>query len=419
MTKELLILPALLFLASSLCISCGTRNQQGISNTTTKESTVEATKIVSKPIYNVYVENSASMYGYVEGVTDFEQSVYNYLSDMKIHDLADSMHLYYINSKPILYGSHLSDFIEKLSPSSFRTKGGARGTTDISNVLKMVLDKSGDNSVNFLISDFIFSPGKNKDAEQYLINQQIGIKNNISDYLKKSPDHAVLVYHLDSEFSGYYYDKNNKGTLYNGKRPFYIWIIGHKQHLAELMVKCPESKMIGSGVKNTFSIVSGVSSIKYAVVQGSGNFRLNRKDHLHSIINAQKDTRGSGIKKMRFSINADLSDLICSDEYLTDPNNYKLNDADFDIEVVKLKNNKQFTHQLKLSSDIVKHTQLKISIKSQIPLWVEDVTDNDGVGITDNNAHQTFGFKYLIGGIYEAFTKDSEEYVTLVININK
>lgn len=38
----------------------------------------------TKCVYNIYVENSGSMDGYVKGVTEFEQSVYSYLSDIKI-----------------------------------------------------------------------------------------------------------------------------------------------------------------------------------------------------------------------------------------------------------------------------------------------------------------------------------------------
>lgn len=38
-------------------------------------------------VYNIYVENSGSMDGYVKGKTEFEQAVYSYLSDIKISDI--------------------------------------------------------------------------------------------------------------------------------------------------------------------------------------------------------------------------------------------------------------------------------------------------------------------------------------------
>ncbi|CDN31804.1 hypothetical protein BN938_1724 [Mucinivorans hirudinis] len=39
------------------------------------------------------MENSASMNGYVKGITEFEQTVYNYLTDIKISNLTDSLRL--------------------------------------------------------------------------------------------------------------------------------------------------------------------------------------------------------------------------------------------------------------------------------------------------------------------------------------
>lgn len=51
-----------------------------------------------KPIVNVYLENSGSMFGYVNGLTEFEESVYSYLSDICLSGI-DSLNLYYINNE--------------------------------------------------------------------------------------------------------------------------------------------------------------------------------------------------------------------------------------------------------------------------------------------------------------------------------
>ena len=40
-------------------------------------------KVIKPQAVNVYIENSGSMDGYVKGVTEFEQAVYNYLTDIK------------------------------------------------------------------------------------------------------------------------------------------------------------------------------------------------------------------------------------------------------------------------------------------------------------------------------------------------
>lgn len=43
------------------------------------------------PTIKVYVENSGSMDGYVKGATDFENSVYSFLSDVQHADLGDRL----------------------------------------------------------------------------------------------------------------------------------------------------------------------------------------------------------------------------------------------------------------------------------------------------------------------------------------
>ena len=182
-----------------------------------------------------------------KGVTEFEQAVYNYLTDIKISQFSDSLNLFYINSEIIPQGSDISDFIEKLEPTKFKIKGGSLGTTDISNLLKSVLTETGSNEIAILVTDGIFSPGLGKDAEQYLVNQQIGIKSNMADYLKKYPNSAVVIYQLLSKFDGWYYNREDSKIKIEEQRPYYIWIIGETDLLNELIRKVPESKFKGSG----------------------------------------------------------------------------------------------------------------------------------------------------------------------------
>lgn len=407
-----------LWIVLILIVTIGCNNKTDKKSDVKTETISDSDAILPPPSYNVYIENSASMDGYVKGITEFEQSVYNYLSDIKISRLADSLNLFYINSKPILYGSDVADFIEKLEPTTFKNRGGDRKTTDISNVLNMILENTDNNTVSLLVSDFIFSPGKDKDAEQYLVNQQIGIKNTFAEHLRNKPEHAVVVYHLESKFDGIYYDKDDKKKSYKGNRPFYIWIVGHQKNVAKLISECPPNKFKGSGVKNSFSIIKGGAPVKYAIHYGSGNFKLDKKDPKKSIIDARKDAKGSGEKKLRFSIAADFSSLLCDDSYLLNTDNYILSDKDYEIEVTKSKSN-PYTHLLRLSTEVVKPTTLTVKLKTQVPQWISEVNDNDGIGISSGNSGKTFGFYYLISGVYEAFIKDGESYTTITVNVNK
>lgn len=371
---------------------------------------------ITKPAINVYIENSGSMDGYVKGVTDFKHAVYSYLSDIKISTLTREINLFYINSKIIPYGSDISDFIEKLDPNSFRVRGGNRGTSDISNVLDSILSNTEENTISMLVSDCIFSPGKGKDADQYLINQQIGIKTNFAKYLWRNANSAICVYQLSSQFDGYYYNREDAKKKINDRRPFYIWIIGDKKQVTELSTKIPVSKIKGGGIENTFIIMQGNQTIDYAIRPGTGKFSLDKKEPKKKIVKAKKGHSG----KLSFAVNADFSQFLLGDKYLTNVDNYTLNDKDY---ILAITNSPQgsgsYTHSLNLSSEKVKPSYLSIKLKTHVPEWVERMNDNVGLDIhADESMHKTYGIKYLINGVYEAFTQHNDFYTEIKIGVN-
>ncbi|MDR3093329.1 MAG: hypothetical protein LBU62_01635, partial [Bacteroidales bacterium] len=135
--KNRLIINILFAITAMLLSACGNGNpkpKDPLKDTPTVKETLETPSV--KPVVNVYIENSGSMDGYVKGVTEFENAVYNYLSDIMISGVSDSLNLFYINSEIIKYGSDIADFIEKLEPTTFKARGGNRGTSDIANVME-------------------------------------------------------------------------------------------------------------------------------------------------------------------------------------------------------------------------------------------------------------------------------------------
>ena len=97
--------------------------------------------LVDKPNYLVFIENSSSMDGYVEGNSEFKSSVYSFLTDIinKNYAISDSMKLFYINSKMIPFPDDVKKFIETLEVKTFTRYGGNRGESDLNMVLKRVL----------------------------------------------------------------------------------------------------------------------------------------------------------------------------------------------------------------------------------------------------------------------------------------
>lgn len=375
----------------------------------------------TKCVYNIYVENSGSMDGYVKGVTEFEQSVYSYLSDIKISDICSEMNLYYINSVKHKQPSDVADFIYKLEPNTFRARGGNRSTTDLSNIIGDILDSHGKDTVSILISDFVFSPGSGVNADEYLVNQQIGIKNHFAYKQKSNPDIAMMLYQLSSRFEGRYYDRNNTPYNINHQRPFYMMIIGDSHHLKTLSNEITKEKIKGSGVINSYSVSRSISNADYGILAMPkiGSYSPDPASPLTSVKKAKIDRKNPNTKFM-LSIGVNYSNLLLDDDYLMDPANYEISNKSFFVSVDKANNNTKYTHIIKLSlnpqlANLYKGP-LSIQLLKQPSSWSEDVTNPDDVGVQNITTDKTYGFKYLVGGVYDAYNSE-KAYAKFNINI--
>lgn len=423
-TKKSLVDVAIIFVAvllgGTVCACTPRRGGKAGDNGTAKQDTATAyiEAIDFNPVVNVYLENSGSMDGYVKGQTEFESIVYNYLVNLKLARITTELNLFYINSDLLQQKDDVQDFIEKLEPTSFKAKGGKRSTSDISQMIKMIMNEMNDSIVSIFISDCIFSPGRGKDASDYLNNQQIGIKNAIGQYFNKHPKLAVMGYRCMSSFDGYYYDKNDVGAIYNGKRPFYIWLFGTQGALNRIQNEMNKNHYQLDGVQNEFIAFAGGATIPdscYAVKRGSGKFDLKRSDSRHSIKNLKADKNG----KVRFSIEVNYAPLILSDAYLCDTSMYVLNDQKYKVvSVERIKEYQKYSHIIHIEAEKVHPSNLEIQLCTGIPNWPEIYNDDEGNTISDSNANKTFGIKYLTDGIANAIIRKNY-YTRMTININK
>jgi hypothetical protein len=395
--------------AALLLIACNGRTRRnGTTVNVSPENTSAAQQSEIKPAVNIYIENSGSMDGYVKGVTEFEQAVYRYLSNIKNENITDSFNLFYINSEILKQPDDVDDFINKLEPSSFKAKGGNRKTSDISNVIKSTLAETGEHDIAILVTDGIFSPGKT-DATNYLVNQEIGITNTMSGYLKKCPNTAVIAYQLFSNFDGIYYNNIDKHIQLNEQRPYYIYIFGQAKNLTKLRNKIPESSFEGGGIKKMFFISAENQTIDYSVIRGSGQFDIPHNSKT-DITNWKKDRQGN----FKFAVAANFENLLLDEEYLTNPDNYELQN-DYELTIKKSKNSEKYTLNLHPSNNKPHKGVVSLKLKMATPDW-DDVNDDDGSKAV---AGKTFGIKYQIQGIFNAYAHTGKQtyYTEIKINI--
>ena len=392
-------------------------------NTSSEEasiSTAPATPAIEEhPVVNVYLENSGSMNGYVDnGKTLFQQDVYNYLCDVEISGIPSAMNLHFINSQIINKGSVIEDFINKLTPSSFKSSGGSTATTDIAAVFKQVLAHTDDNTVSIFISDCIFSPGSVKSPDAYLANQQVGIKKCVADYLATHTDFAILVYQLYSNFDGIYYDYKNRPRKYIGERPYYIWVMGNTLNIAKLRAAIPNNKFSGNGVANVWCAYNReVSDLPYAIVPKAvqGDFERKNKTTMAKI---KRENGG-----FAFKITAELGvlELLLGNDYLMDTNNYSrlINKQDSDEWYISIERNTNSaspaTHNITLGTNTtIPQGNLSVAIRCMSPKWAYDMTDIDDTQFVDGNERKTYGLKYMFDGIQQAFVSKSTGVYTVM-----
>ena len=400
-----------LFILCSLMIACGGRKK---SESTDIPPIPVVPTVEIKPTINVYVENSGSMDGYVKGVTDFEHAIYSYLSDVKITGIADSINLYYINSQIIPTGSDIADFISKLEPSSFTVRGGNRGVSDIANVLKAILNETTDNTVSIFISDCVFSPGRGKDASEYLISQQIGIKSDVAPHIEKYPETAFAIYRLTSQFNGTYYNCYDAPTFINDRRPFFIWLIGGVDHILALQKRIPNSHFKGSGITDSYTLLPQSRKIDFYIPLSPkfGTFKFDRRDQNH-ITAVKKATKGTHKGKFMFTVEVDFSDLktLLEKEYLCNTENYSLtiNGRPSEAFILSITENPvanaRYTHRIQLTSiDAIPIGNVQIELINKAPSWITTKNDDEGINIHAIDAmDKTYGIKYLIGGVEDAY----------------
>ncbi|MBO7463174.1 MAG: hypothetical protein J6T96_11325 [Bacteroidales bacterium] len=391
-----------------------------ITEPTTDSSTEESSPEGAEPTittFNVklYIENSGSMDGYIDGSPDFKNALHSYMSDIQLSGIAENISLHFINDKIVNKGCDITNYFKSLSVTTLKQSGGDRNSTDISQVVKNVLDNSQNDDVSMIVSDFIFSPGK-QDAAKYLQEQEIVIKGIFAQYMAKNPNCAVMFFQLTSLFKGTYYNRTNAKTqLKDVERPFYILIVGDKNALKQIRDKIPETNIKGSGVKNYFIMENDFLTPDYAVKNGSGNFKRSRNNPKHGISEAAKDRDGN----MNFTVDVNFSKSLLDDDYISTVENYIISDKDFALTISKAVSNQYgYTHSLKFSSPYVKKNTLTIKIAKNIPQWISDFNDDNGLDI-NSTLSKTYGLKTIVGGIFEAFSYKQKYYTELSIDVNK
>lgn len=365
-------------------------------------------------VVNVYVENSGSMFGYISSGNDFDRSVSSLLTNIRVSDYADSINLFYINSKTYKQNLNIPTFIRNTNIHNATNWPGDLTRTDMCALFDVVTSSVNKNAISIFVSDCIFSPG-NEVATKFLGAEKDCITLKINQKLE-SQDLAFVVYRLLSIFQGNYYDCEDRPTQIKDERPYFIWIIGTRENISSFNEKVPKDKIEGQ-LKNSFTIFKSDSKTSCAVQLGPkiGDFERT------SPTSIKKTRKESDSGKFMFSVGVDFSSLLVDDTYLKNPKNYKISNPNYSIEILKRPMGNH-THLIKITStsNILSPTKLTIQLKNYIPQWIEEFSDESCANIKSAGMMQkTYGLKQIVQGIYAAYNYENNVLAEVSININQ
>jgi hypothetical protein len=402
----------------------------------------EQTDSPSANFVNIYIENSGSMNGYVNGNTKFKGAIRDLLVMLKYYYGEKNINIHFINSDiyPTQIHGDIVTFSNTLNTKTFKV--GNTFSSNLNNIFNQILSKTAKDTMSILLSDCIYSIQGSK-TEDLLSDQKSLTKDAFLTKFKSKEKLATSIVKLTSEFNGTYYDKNNKKTQLSGQlRPYYITIMATDKAMINFNenIKLVKGKVEGFENKYNLTLNDYSQGIYFSVIntnEDSGRFKPDRGFSDNGAIKGIEDVsiNDRNSSNFIFAVAVDMNSIPVEDSYILDKRNYSIKNANYKIKGIYLftekniktnsvnmlaKANAKPTHYIVFESTTPNFTNLTFTLKKQIPQWVYETNTNDDSNVSQNS-NNTFGIKYLIEGINEAYETESKNsnYLELTINIKK
>ncbi len=394
----------------------------------------------SKPNnFNLFVENSFSLHGYISGNTGFK----NDLSRVMIHakGILDegNIKFYAVNNDAFPAKITIGNIDDTISPKSPQFMQGTNFTTDINKLLEIVIKKSAPSDVSVLVSDYLYTVKNKSQKEKELEKKGLEIQDTLGKLLKTG-DYTTVIVKLKSDFKGTYVDYTLTRHAVSMDRPYYMWFIGKKEFMSSFLDAYKIRELKGFEAAYVLEKKNAVNP-NYTMLLNTnkvGSFSISNakleKGYRHGLDVSDLSNK-NGQKELRFSVAVDLSSTGMEDDYLLDNTNYILPEG-YTLQIdnicspnLKLHQNdkphlkgKTVTHVLTLTTNSFKFVEdIEIGLKRNIPAWVQDSSTMDDTKTkTDETLkNRTLGFHYLVKGVHDAYGGSNTPFFKIPIYLKK
>lgn len=383
---------------------------------------------------NFYIENSASMLGYLNNNSEFRASLLALSAFFKERNQAVFHH--YINEQIYAMEDEAPSFIKALNIEQAK-KYGNLNYSALDEMLKKILDKVNNekNTLAIFASDFIYDVASENPA-----NEQLNIEYKIRDIFAsaaKLNQKSILVLRMQSNFSGTYFDyQDNKTHLENELRPYYIWLIGEHKIIDYLQANFDFRTLKSYQDFYLFTNQNPINNAYASILPNSTKEGKFKRDNTSASTNTVKEIKqlqlDNQTKKISLKVALDLNKMPFEKSYLLDLKNYNI-EMDLPNSLSKIeeinksninKNDYRFlasaTHILTFQiEDLPKKTlPIKINLLVNYPAWEQYSSLNDSNIKTQLNT--TFGLAAIMYGIQAAFknsTSTNKPYAVWALTI--
>lgn len=390
-----------------------------------------------------YLERSGSTYGYdtpqCDG--DFKAAIVKLLNSFPGNNKDNTDFI--VNDGIYKYPKSYRDFIT--DPNIFNTTKGVGNPkyTDFQAIFKSLLDNTKENELSILVTDMIYSVKNMVGVNpQKVFKEEEGFANAV--FLSHVKDKTALVVQFNGDYYGEYYPYNsiNKGFSYKGVRPYYFLIVGNNSDIQRLVSDKLYNRFADimniKGYQHQYCFCSSNTFSPYYAVafdnpENKGKFRRDRdsEDGICSIKDIKPD-RNSG--KIQFALAVNLKNVLADKDYLLDKNNYRIESED-GVKIINIReiNQNEITqnntetlskasHFIIIGMDKFTHKQtIHVKLLNKMPMWIENSScDDDTNGSSSYFSTTTFGLKYMMKGIYDAYQNAANgemQYFDLTIGL--
>lgn len=370
---------------------------------------------------NFYMENSASMDGYVNGNTEFK----DVLGKMVVssHHSCKGTDFFFVNNQVYKANESAIDFIQMLNPANIKV--GNVGTTDVNQIFRNILKETKKNVISVLFSDCIYSV---TDVNSQLDNAKNATTDAFLTALAKDNSLATIILQFVSAFDGYYYDRNDKPFVCKSPRPFYVVITGNRDALKALYTDFKVENLPGLKNKCFLSSESWTLDENNACAIISDYTNARRIKTMKNYLDLEEISLDRSSASLQFAIGVDYSNIFVDDTYIMDKNNYQVEPDSYKVVGVSkaspsaigdFSNQPSKPYAITLSVPNGSFAPMvTLSLKKGIPAWVGKANIADDSGYVPSST-QSFAIQKMIEGIAAAYSEDYSDYYKVQVNINK